>query len=662
MLVSLMVKMRIMHATNNGDSGDFGRKASVDSCSSLGDKALEPGDTKPLLASLRSSVQPLAACSTAPAYLDSSRVHGCTPSTERTNTERRRRGATHKKKENESSSTKSGSFFPSFFRTFFWPQQNEENKKTRSMNLASPSGTGPHALSLHVARLARPSFDFDAPLRLDLANDFDGKDASSSSSSDATPFSSSIAAARAQRSLRSDPLDALEGVPGLLSLRSQFGAVYLGEPFFAALSLVAAEAVVGGVGGGPGGAGEGAPSPPPSSSSSSPSPSSSSAASFAEALAGGGASDVALRVELTADGDGKGAAAAVLADTAGAPIALLAPGQRHDCLLRHDVRCVGRHTLVAAASYTVPATGERRHLSQYFSFSAAAPLGVRTKVRPAPARAATAKGGPSPHPPRPAVLVEATIDNSRRGQCLSLELPTFEASQGLEAALVSISESCGSEDGSPASSPIPPPPPPPIPPNGAASFVWVVGLLANGDAASLAAAAASPAGLGRLDLRWRTPFGGAGRLQTQGIAPPPSASRRVSLGLKSIDSASAPLERPFEVVLSVTSRVDAAVGPLRLEAAAASSSVPSSSDAAGAPPAAAAAAAAPSTSSSSSIVLLGPPTRQVTSAPLPPLSNVSVAVTLLALQPGVQRLPALRLVDGSDGSTLDILSGWVMVS
>jgi hypothetical protein len=39
-----------------------------------------------------------------------------------------------------------------------------------------------------------------------------------------------------------------------------------------------------------------------------------------------------------------------------------------------------------------------------------------------------------------------------------------------------------------------------------------------------------------------------------------------------------------------------------------------------------------------------------------------VAVTLLALQPGVQRLPALRLVDGSDGSTLDILSGWVMVS
>ena len=40
------------------------------------------------------------------------------------------------------------------------------------MNLSGPGGTGPHALSLHVARLARPSFDFDAPLRLDLANDF----------------------------------------------------------------------------------------------------------------------------------------------------------------------------------------------------------------------------------------------------------------------------------------------------------------------------------------------------------------------------------------------------------------------------------------------------------------------------------------------------------
>lgn len=529
------------------------------------------------------------------------------------------------------------------------------------MNLSGPGGTGPHALSLHVVRLARPTFDFDAPLRLDLANDF-GNASSSLNASTSTSFggggdaSSSLAAACARRALRSDPLDALEGVPGLLSLRPHFGAVYLGEPFFAALSLVAAEAVVA-VGGG-------------ESATSASSPS-----SFAEALAGGGASDVSLRVELTADGD-KGAAATVLADTGGGPIALLAPGQRHDALLRHDVRCVGRHTLVAAASYTVPATGERRHLSQYFSFSAAAPLGVRTKVRPAPAQAKAAateksssssSSSPSPLPAKPAVLVEAAIDNARRGQCLSLESPRFEASPGLEAALVCFERQSSENSGGNASAAsLPPPPLPPIPPNGAASFVWLVRPSDDGGgAASLAAAAASPAGLGRLDLRWRTPFGGAGRLQTQGIAPPPSASRRVSLGLSAVDYASsAPLEKPFEVVLSVSSRVDSAVGPLRLEAANSSSS-PSSAAAAAAAPAVAAlsASSSPSSSSSSSpVVLLGPPTRQVTSHPLPPRSHVSVSVTLLALQPGVQRLPPLRLVDGSDGSTLDVLSGWVMVA
>ena len=362
--------------------------------------------------------------------------------------------------------------------------------------------------------------------------------------------------------------------------------------------------------------------------------------------------------------EGKEAPATVLADTGASPLALLAPGQRHDCLLRHDVRCVGRHTLVAAASYTVPATGERRHLSQYFSFSAAAPLGVRTKVRPAPAEAtaidkSTKDNSSSSSPPllsKPAVLVEATIDNARRGQCLALDPPRFEPSPGLEASLVSFdeneNESSENAPSSSSSSSVPPPPPPPIPPSGAASFVWLVKPNADGDASSLAAAAASAAGLGRLDLRWRTPFGGAGRLQTQGIAPPPSASRRVAVVLAAVESSSAkaPLEKPFEVVLSVTSRVDAAVGPLRLEAAASSSP---SSDAAPVPS---------SSTPASSLVLLGPPTVQVTSSPLKPRSSVRVSVTLLALQPGVQRLPPLRLVDGSDGSTLDVLSGWVMVS
>ena len=58
---------------------------------------------------------------------------------------------------------------------------------------------------------------------------------------------------------------------------------------------------------------------------------------------------------------------------------MLQPSGRHDFLIRHDVKEVGQHTLICSAAYTT-VEGERRFLPQYFKFTSANPLSVRTKV------------------------------------------------------------------------------------------------------------------------------------------------------------------------------------------------------------------------------------------------------------------------------------------
>ena len=59
---------------------------------------------------------------------------------------------------------------------------------------------------------------------------------------------------------------------------------------------------------------------------------------------------------------------------------MLQPGGRLDFLIRHDVKEIGQHTLICSAAYTT-VEGERRFLPQYFKFTSANPLSVRTKVR-----------------------------------------------------------------------------------------------------------------------------------------------------------------------------------------------------------------------------------------------------------------------------------------
>jgi trafficking protein particle complex subunit 13 len=492
------------------------------------------------------------------------------------------------------------------------------------------AGAGPHILTFYVVRLAKPGLDLDPPLRLDLGRDFrpdggrdgrGGASTTSSSSADTTappPASSTGPGRFASRVDLADPVAAL-GLRGPLALPPSFGPVYLGEQFACLVSLACA-----------------------------PGP------------AGADAAAVAVRAELQTDGG-----RVPLYDTGESPLAILHPGARHDFILRHDVRCLGPHTLVCTAAYTSAVSGERKHLPAYFKFTAAPPLAVRTKVRHLPPTAGGGEcggggggggsggglsGGPS-------ALVEATVDNLKAGP-LALDPPRFDAAAGLVATAVAA----GGDSH----------PPPPIPPSGAASFVFSI------RAADPAKSPLPPPGapLGRLDLRWTGPLGAPGRLQTQEVAAAPAAARAVALSASALP-ATAPLATPFPVTLRVTSALDVGVGPLRLEppgAAAAFFEGEDDEEGGGGGGGGSAAAEAPrppgsttpppappTPSPPASVFLHGDARPAVPGGDLPPRGSVELAVSLVALAPGVHRLPALRLVHAGDGRVFDVLSGWVRV-
>jgi hypothetical protein len=480
------------------------------------------------------------------------------------------------------------------------------------------AGAGPHILTFYVIRLAKPLLDLDPPLRLDLERDFDGRaplpgegggagttggaGRGGAGTTSATGSKPGAGGGRfAGRIDAGDPLAAL-GLRGPLGLPPSFGPVYLGEQFSCLVSLACIS--------GP---------------------------------AGAGAAAVAVRAELQTE-DGR----ALLHDTGGAPLPMLHPGGRSDVILRHDVRALGPHTLVCTAAYTVAVSGERKQLPAYFKFTAAPPLAVRTKVRSVPPPAVAAAGGErsAGAPAGGSVLVEATIDNLKAGP-LCLEPPRFDAAPGLVAVWVG----CGGGGGSKGA---PTPAPLPIPPDGASSFVFAV------SPADPAATPMPPPGapLGRLDLRWAAgSMGGPGRLQTQDVCAAPAAARAVALTAVSLP-ASAPLATPFPVTLLISSALDVPVGPLRLEPAGADFPGAGEEGEEGGPP--------PPPAPSSVVFLHGDARPGVPGSAdgglLPPEGTATLTVSLVALAPGIHRLPALRLVDGGDGRVLDVLAGWVRVS
>jgi hypothetical protein len=69
----------------------------------------------------------------------------------------------------------------------------------------------------------------------------------------------------------------------------------------------------------------------------------------------------------------------VLFDNSASPLPVLTANGRHDFTVEHELKEIGAHTLVCSTVYT-DADQERKYLPQYFKFTVANPLAVRTKV------------------------------------------------------------------------------------------------------------------------------------------------------------------------------------------------------------------------------------------------------------------------------------------
>ncbi|KAK9822650.1 hypothetical protein WJX81_003565 [Elliptochloris bilobata] len=408
-------------------------------------------------------------------------------------------------------------------------------------------------------RLCKPSLQVDTQTRLDLSLDLlSDADAVKAIASGFLPERPS------DRSNLGSSLDAF-GVDGLLELPVAFGTIYLGETFCSYISLgkYSAENTV----------------------------------------------KVTIKAELQTERQ-----TTTLYDNSAAPLACLAPGQRHDFIIRHDVKEVGQHTLVCTSSYTrgEGAAGEApapQFLPQYFKFLAHNPLSVRTKTR--------AVGSEC--------FLEACVENAAKAP-LVLDYVRFDPTPVavLAAPVLRGSLPAEAHDEEPLG-----------------DYVQSLQVIDAGCAANFVyrLSSAGEGALGKLEIRWRSQLGDSGRLQTQQILAAPSLSRDASLAAVSLP-ASVPVEQPFPVRLRVQSRVDAPLRWLHLCAPAPG-------------------AASPPGGPHAPVVLQGMGQRAL--AEMMPQGTQDVEVTLVALRRGVQALPALQLTDDVPGRLLDTLAGSVLV-
>ncbi|KAL5994514.1 hypothetical protein ACLOJK_024567 [Asimina triloba] len=247
------------------------------------------------------------------------------------------------------------------------------------------STTGAHSLAFRVMRLCRPSFDVDAPLRLDLLDlstpeDLIRNDApalAKTNAPNAVHVSSDLT--YRDRFLLGNSNDAM-GLSGLLVLPQAFGsdippppnfafslldssllslaAIYLGETFCSYISInnsskfEVRDVVI-------------------------------KKGRNSEEISWG-ISDLSIK---TAAFGGHFVAEIqterqriLLLDTSKSPVESIRSGGRYDFIVEHDVKELGAHTLVCTALYN-DGDGERKYLPQFFKFVVSNPLSVRTKVR-----------------------------------------------------------------------------------------------------------------------------------------------------------------------------------------------------------------------------------------------------------------------------------------
>ena len=161
----------------------------------------------------------------------------------------------------------------------------------------SPASSEEHSLSFRVMRLARPEFKPTfASIKCELSGGLGGVEpkVQATSSSGATDWSSQVRL--------SHPSDACD-LNGSLVLPQNFGSIQLGETFSCYISLgnVSSRAV----------------------------------------------SNISIRVELQTERQRRN-----IFENTSKPLETLAPGQRYDFIIQHDVKELGTHTLVCSSVYT----------------------------------------------------------------------------------------------------------------------------------------------------------------------------------------------------------------------------------------------------------------------------------------------------------------------
>ncbi|CAL5229915.1 g13337 [Coccomyxa viridis] len=289
----------------------------------------------------------------------------------------------------------------------------------------------------------------------------------------------------------------------------------------------------------------------------------------------------------------------------------LDPGERHDFMVKHDIKEISAYTLVCSSSYST-ADGVA-YQPQYFKFNAANPLSVRTKMRTLDQR----------------VLLEACIENAT-SKPLQLAQVKFETAPSIKAEPIHHSASSSRDvedlrqpdiwlesyaDGLQD-----------VEPGGSANYLFM--LTAEQQAGSQAPQKGLTGALGKLEVRWRSSSAALGRLQTQQITASSAAQKDVALTLCSLPQEVC-LEQPFTAQLRVHNASSAPADSLALSLPA--EEIPGFG-----------------------MHLMGVPGEVL--GELSPTQNQMVQCGFLPLHGGLVRFPLLQLMSSTSGKILDVLA------
>ncbi|EIE21700.1 DUF974-domain-containing protein [Coccomyxa subellipsoidea C-169] len=408
-----------------------------------------------------------------------------------------------------------------------------------------------HALAFRVMRLCRPDIPAEFPKGLGLRQDFLPDDLALESNSGEEDLTGPFA----HRANIENPIDAL-GIDGVLELPQNFGTIHLGEAFSSYISV----------------------------------------GNYSNATV----EEVVIKAELQSARQKM-----TLYETA-TPLPKLDPGERHDFLIKHDIKEISAYTLICSTSYIDK--GETAYQPQYFKFVAQNPLSVRTKIRSL-TRQTFLEACVENLTSRPLVLAYIRLDAAPS----VVAVPASSAWSDGEPSKDAESSSLGSYADSLQI----------VDAGGSSNFLYA---LHSSKASPAEAGSALTGALGKMEIRWRGNLGKLGRLQTQQIMANAVNSKDVELLLTSLPQA-VHLEIPFAAKVTVRSNVDRTLENLALRV--------------------------PEQPAEGGLVVEDLSSTVVSR--LDAYGSSSVVCTLLPMKEGLQKLQAVELISQQDGRILDVM-------